>query len=139
MPGIFKIAVEGIVEKDGLVLITKRSDARDHAPGEWETVTGRVENGETLEEGVVREVKEETGLTVSVVKPFDTFHFYRGAIRDEHQGVSFWCKYISGEVVLDTTEQVAYKWVTPTEALNYITNTNGQRSIKLLQEILSKS
>ncbi len=138
MPGIFKIAVEGVVEKDGLILITKRSPERDHAPGEWETVTGRVENGETLEEGVLREVKEETGLTVAVVKPFDTFHFYRGAIRDEHQGVSFWCKYVSGDVVLDTTEQVEYKWVTPDEALTYITNENERRSITMMKELLSQ-
>jgi hypothetical protein len=31
-------------------------------------------------------------------------------------GISFWTEYVSGEVVLDQTEQVDSKWVTPEEA-----------------------
>ena len=130
MAGIFKCAAEAVVEKDGLVLIIQRSLTNDHAPGKWETITGRVEQGESFEDAAIREVKEETGIDVEVVSPCNTFHFYRGAEKDEHLGVSFWCKYISGEVSIDKDELNDYKWVTIDEALQLVEDEGVRRSIK---------
>ena len=56
----------------------RRGPDRDHAPGEWECGSGRVEYGEEPEDAVRREAREETGLDVDVVGPVDTFHYYRG-------------------------------------------------------------
>ena len=128
--GFFHVVVEAIIEKDGKILITQRSLDRDHAPGEWETLTGRVGQGETLEEAVKREVKEETQLDVEIIAPFNTFHFYRGKEKEEHQGISFWCRWKKGEVILDTKEQIAYKWVTPIEALQYLKRESIIKSIQ---------
>lgn len=112
-----------LIEKDGKILITQRSPERDHAPNQWEAgITGRIDQGESFEDALVREVSEETGLTVRIIAIFNTFHFYRGAEKKEHLGVSFWMQYVSGEVVLDQTEQVDCKWVLPEEALQYITD-----------------
>jgi len=135
MPGTFHCAAEAIVEKDGLILITQRSPKYDHQPGEWETLTGRVEAGETFEDAAKREVKEETGLEVEVIKPYSTFHFYRGPERVEHLGVSFWCKYISGEVILDQNEHTAYKWVTPDEAMAIIKDESIKSSLEKFKKV----
>ena len=43
------------------VLLLERADH----PGYWQSVTGSVNEGETLEQTVIREVKEETGLDVT--------------------------------------------------------------------------
>ncbi|MDQ3076187.1 MAG: NUDIX domain-containing protein [bacterium] len=137
MPGIFGCAVEPIVEKNGLILIGQRSWTLDHAPGEWETLTGRVEKDETFEDAAKREIKEEVGLEIEVVKPYGTFHFYRGPGKVEHLGVSFWCKYISGEVVLDTNEQIDFKWLTPDEAIKLIKNENIKTSLQKFKEVFS--
>ncbi len=124
-PGIFNFAVAVLIEKDNKILITKRSPDRDHAPNEWEAgITGRVDQGETSEEAALRETKEETGLDVQLIVPFHTFHFFRGKERVEHQGINYWAKYIAGEVKLDYSEQVEYKWVLPEEALPYVSDKN---------------
>jgi len=56
------IAVGGIIVHDNRILLIQRG----HAPnqGLWTVPGGRVEWGETVREAVVREVREETGLTV---------------------------------------------------------------------------
>lgn len=129
--GIFRVAVSVLIEKEGKILITRRSSTRDHAPNEWEVgVTGRVDQGETFEQAALREVKEEIEIDISLIMPFDTFHFYRGRDKEEHLGVCYWAKYISGEVIVDTIEQCEFKWVSPQESFNYITDSNIIKEVK---------
>ena len=68
--------------KDGLYLMSKRSDEKEWSPGVWETTGGAVMAGETSLEGAVREVKEELGIDLDpecgwcvlyAVIPFRTF------------------------------------------------------------------
>jgi len=100
MSAKFVVAVAYVIEKDGTVLVLRRSPSKDHAPGEWETGSGRVEAGETPEQAVHREVREETGLQVEIMGPVDTFHFYRGASCEEVIGITFWCRHAGGEFTM---------------------------------------
>jgi NAD+ diphosphatase len=129
--GVFNVAVAVVIENDDKILITKRSPNRDHSPNEWEAgITGRVDQGETCEGAAYREVNEEVGLEIELISPFATFHFYRGKEKAEHLGVNFWARYKSGEVVLQQEEQVEYKWVSPQEALQYVTEPNVIKEVK---------
>lgn len=58
------VAVGAVAVRDGELLLVRRG----HGPaaGTWSVPGGRVEHGETLHEAVVREVAEETGLSVVV-------------------------------------------------------------------------
>ena len=98
--GRFLVVVAFLIERDGHVLLLKRSRHKDHAPGEWEVGSGRVRQGESAVGALYREVKEETGLDVEVVEPLDTFHFYRGQGRTEAIGITFHCRAGGGEVRL---------------------------------------
>jgi len=125
---LFQVAVEAIIEKDGQILITKRAPTRDHMPNEWETLTGRLNRGESFLDALHREVYEETKLKIKPLMPIDTFHFMR--VNVETVGVSYWCKYLGGEIILDTDEQVEYRWVDPEEAIEIIRVGNIQRTIR---------
>ena len=53
-----------IINKEGKIFLQKRSDSKDIQPGKWDTsVGGHIAPGETIEEALKREVREETGLT----------------------------------------------------------------------------
>lgn len=61
--GEYHLTVLGIVTRsDGKFLITKRVMTKNWAPGWWEVSGGAVLSGESSEEAVLREVREETGL-----------------------------------------------------------------------------
>ena len=83
-----------------------------------ESVSGRIESGESPVEAARREAFEETGLTVDVLKPLDTFHFYRGSPREEAIGITFHCRVDSGELRL-SEEHSASAWVSSVEAREY--------------------
>jgi len=62
-----EIGVGAVVVHDGRLLVIRR--ARPPAAGAWSVPGGHVEWGETLEAALVREVHEETGLTVRCGPP----------------------------------------------------------------------
>ena len=114
----FIVAVSLVIGRDGTVLLVRRSPGKDHAPSDWESVSGRVESGETPVETARREAFEETGLSINVLEPLDTFHFYRGDTREEAIGITFHCRWLEGEVRL-SEEHTAFAWVSRDQVRNY--------------------
>ncbi len=51
----------------GRVFVQRRSMTRRVLPGTWDIVGGHVESGETLQQALAREVKEETGWTLRYI------------------------------------------------------------------------
>ncbi|UCE80627.1 MAG: NUDIX domain-containing protein [Methanobacteriota archaeon] len=65
------VTADGLVVKDGKVLLIKRKS--DPFKGEYALPGGFLEYGETMEDCVVREVKEETGIVSEIVALFGVF------------------------------------------------------------------
>ena len=57
-----EIIVGGIIEKDNKILMVK--EAKKKCYGKWNVPAGHLENGETIFEGAIREIFEETGCKV---------------------------------------------------------------------------
>ena len=69
-----KIVLTGILKDDNELLIVKRSENDDLYPGAWEFPGGHLENGETLKDGLKRELFEEIGFDIDF-EPIIT-HYY---------------------------------------------------------------
>lgn len=117
------VAVGAVIEHTptGNVLLLKRADTSDYEAGLWEDLTGRVHQFEEPEDALKREIHEECGLTVEIVKPLTVFHLFRGERIAEQEliGIIFWCKTDSDQVTL-SWEHSDYRWLPPLEAIAYI-------------------
>jgi 8-oxo-dGTP diphosphatase len=70
-PDLPRVGVGGIVIRDGRALLIRRGT--EPLKGEWSIPGGMLDIGETLAEGVIRELWEETGLRVKVVELIEVF------------------------------------------------------------------
>ena len=76
--------------------------------GQWEFPGGKIEEGETPQQGLVREIKEELDADIKVGELIDTIEYDYPTF---HLSMDcFWCEVISGELVLKEAE--AAKWLT---------------------------
>ena len=103
-----------LVFKDGKFLITQRKDD-DSFGGYWELPGGKKEPTETLEECVIRELKEELDIEVEIRHFFRilTYHYPQRSVRLN----IFFCSHKSGEP--KTIECQALAWVMPKDLPNY--------------------
>ncbi|MFH1175586.1 MAG: NUDIX hydrolase [bacterium] len=86
--GLFAIIVDG----KGKVLLCHRTEHNF-----WALPGGGLEKGETPWEGVIREVKEETGLNVEVERLIDV----SSKPHEDNVGFTFLCKVSGGEIIPD--------------------------------------
>jgi 8-oxo-dGTP diphosphatase len=111
-PHIRVVAAE--IEKDGQYLITQRNP---HAvlPLLWEFPGGRVESGESDEQALARELKEEMGITVVVgVRSLSVSHEYERYTLDL---VVYRATISEGEP--ECLKVHAIQWVKPSDFSNY--------------------
>ncbi|HIP70446.1 MAG TPA: NUDIX domain-containing protein, partial [Anaerolineae bacterium] len=66
-------------------LLLRRAAHKDVGAGHWECVTGRVDQGESYEDALHREVQEEIGIPAQIQFIIGTTHFYRGPARPENE------------------------------------------------------
>jgi 8-oxo-dGTP diphosphatase len=123
------LAVSAAIFRDGRVLIVRR--ARPPAHGLYTLPGGGVELGETLEQAVIREVREETAL---VIEPVGLAGFRQAIARDADGRVErhfvilpFAARWISGEVSLNEELAEAH-WLAP-QQLGGLKTTEGLADI----------
>jgi 8-oxo-dGTP diphosphatase len=100
----------GIIEKDGEILIAQRHKDDTHGL-KWEFPGGTLKPGECGEDAIVRELKEELGIVVEVVRYFG---FY---IEPPIRVLYYLVRYVTGDIRLVEHEQV--QWVTKDKLLDY--------------------
>jgi len=98
-------AIIVLVEKGNELLLAR---SRHFMPGMYSVLAGFVEPGESLEEAVVREVKEEVGMEIKDIKYFGSqpWPFPHSLM------IGFTATYASGEISLDDREIEDAGWFT---------------------------
>jgi len=110
------VATKVFVTYRGKVLILREASKYKDGTnaGKYDVVGGRIEPGQRFDESLLREVKEETGLTVKIGRPFYVGE-WRPVVRGEQWqivGTFFECKTTSSKVKLSEDHE-DYKWINP--------------------------
>ncbi len=100
-------------------LLLHRSDDKDFAPGKWECLTGRVNQGEGFEDALRREVREELHVEIEVEHLLGTTHFYRGdpSPANELVGVVYLCSLVDPASLHLSPEHSEYRWLPADQAI----------------------
>jgi 8-oxo-dGTP diphosphatase len=101
-----------ILDAEGRVLLLRRSQSSTYHPGAWEFPGGKTDPGETFDQALLREVAEETGLTISL-------HRVLGAGESDlpERKVAYLfleARQLNGTVRL-SEEHDAFVWIAPSE------------------------
>lgn len=108
-PPKHSVSVAGIVvDGNGRVLVIRRRDN-----GHWEPPGGVLEVGESFEEGVRREVQEETGLPIVVEQLTGVYKNMTRAV----VALVFRCRPLADRPQ-ETAEAAAVRWVEPSDITN---------------------
>jgi 8-oxo-dGTP diphosphatase len=112
------VAVVGVVKLwDNRILLLKRNVQRRTSPGKWQSPSGFMKEGESAEEAVLREIKEETSLDGTIIRSGNSFE-----VVDEWGRwiiVPFLISVTSENVVIDPREHSDFKWLVADNISNW--------------------
>jgi len=105
------VGVGAVVVDDGRVLLVRRGS--EPLKGHWTLPGGALEVGESLSEGVVREVREETGLEVEpieLIEVLDRIHREGERVRYHYVIADYLCRVMGGKLQA-ASDADAVRWV----------------------------
>ena len=104
-------AITKAVNENGETIIFATQRGYGDLKGGWEFPGGKIEEGETPQEALKREIMEELETEITVGELIDTIEYDYPTF---HLSMDcFWAEIVSGDLVL--TEHVAAKWLTKAE------------------------
>ena len=106
-----KVSVAGLVTNEEGKILLVNSPWRG-----WEYPGGLIEPGETFQEALHREIREESGVEVEITG----FVGICKNVEKDIVNIDFTCRYIRGELTT-SDESTAVAWVTPEEAMRMVT------------------
>ncbi len=120
-----------IIRHEGKILLCQRKSGA--LAGKWEFPGGKIENGESPEECLVREIREELDVEIEVERIYKAvnMHYSHG----DFLLLSYLAKYVSGEISLVVHQD--YAWVEPQRLMEYdLARANIPIAKSLIEESL---
>ncbi|MGG2483895.1 8-oxo-dGTP diphosphatase MutT [Brevibacillus borstelensis] len=126
---MIEVAAAIIGNEQGQILIAKRKKGKSQE-GMWEFPGGKIEEGESVEACLKRELLEEMKIEIDPYEPF--------AVNDHRYGsthirlIAYKALYTGGEIVL--TDHDEFRWVHPSELHEYPFAPADLKFVQMLQE-----
>ena len=130
----FLISQKALVVEDNKILVLESNTDAQGGQSQWELPGGLLETDESLPVGLLREVREETGLLIAIGKIVAVwdhweygFEFRNGRVSDVRIiGIAFQCQRICGDIKL-SHEHRHYRWVSITnlEDMDFAPNSRA--------------
>jgi 8-oxo-dGTP pyrophosphatase MutT (NUDIX family) len=107
----------------------------------WSLPKGKIENGETIEQAALREIKEETGIIGRIVNPIEViyykyYHPKHGQMEKEVH--YFLVEAIDGKLEAQVTEINEVKWLDPEETWELQTEQGYSNNNSVVQKALNQ-
>ncbi|SHO45024.1 NUDIX hydrolase [Nitrosotalea sinensis] len=110
----------------------------NYPSGHWDFVKGNIEKGEALRETVLREAREETGITdITFVDGFEDkveYHYQRDG-QVIHKEVAFFLATTNTDKITLSFEHQDYTWLGFDEALAKLTYKTAQNVFKKVKDL----
>lgn len=110
-PSAPMVSIGAVIVESGRVLLVRRGN--EPMKGHWTLPGGLLELGESLADGVKREVREETGLTVAVlelIELLDRIHREESRVRYHYVIADYLCRVVGGQLQA-ASDADAVRWV----------------------------
>lgn len=113
-----KVIVGGVIEKDGKVLLVQEAQKRCY--GKWNIPAGHLDFNETIMQGAIREIKEETGCDVELT---GVVSIQNRVLEDDiFITIVFSTKLINENIKYDENEILDVKWYDYNDIINNMDN-----------------
>lgn len=132
----FLISQKALLLEDSKLLVLENSEAERGGVSEWELPGGLLELDEPLEDGLLREIREETGLEASVGEVFTVWEHRepRFVVQDGRSlevrviELAYWCTRRAGEIRL-SHEHRQYRWASRDTLQTLVFCRNSQQAV----------
>ncbi len=139
------MASAAIINKENKVLVLKRSPGEKFLSGYWTIVGGKYEDSDkSIKDAVSREVTEETGLDVKIIKPINIQEFElkdKPGIRTVEVEIAYLCYANVDDIKLASEEHDSFRWINRSEVskLDLITDETKQKLSEIFDVIDTES
>lgn len=127
----------------GLILFYKKNKTRLylvlHYPhGHWDFAKGAIEKGESKEAAALRELKEETGISATIIDGFEEkfTYFFRHDDLLIKKTVYFFIAQADDTAVSLSDEHIDSAWLSFEDAMERLTFDNAKETLKLAHDFL---
>ena len=120
--GVTHFATGVAVFENNKLLVVRRVATDDFLGGEWELPGGGVDFGETITQGAIRELFEETGLRVGSIDGTFAGFDYTTPTKPKVRQINFKVTAKTGDIRLEPTEHDEYRWIEANDIPSLHTN-----------------